>query len=81
MAKPANRKTKRAEPAATANGSMTSGSNGSAAVTDADVARLAYDLYLARGGEPGHDVEDWLQAERDLRGAVEGLMQDRQSAS
>jgi DUF2934 family protein len=39
-------------------------------VTDADVARRAYDLYLARGCESGHDVEDWLQAERDLRGAV-----------
>lgn len=81
MAKPANSKTKRAEAPASANGATTSGSNGSAAVTDADVARRAYDLYLARGGEPGHDVEDWLQAERDLRGAVEGLMQDRQRAS
>ena len=32
-----------------------------------DVARRAYDFYLARGCEPGHDVEDWLQAERELR--------------
>lgn len=32
-----------------------------------DIARRAYDLYLARGGEPGHDVDDWLQAERELR--------------
>jgi len=32
-----------------------------------DIARRAYDLYLTRGGEPGHDVEDWLQAERELR--------------
>ena len=39
------------------------------AVTDADVARRAYDVYLARGQEDGHDVEDWLQAERELRGA------------
>lgn len=35
--------------------------------TDADVARRAYDLYLARGREDGHDVEDWLEAERELR--------------
>ena len=81
MAKPANSKTKRAEAAAAAHGATTSGPNGSAPVTDADVARRAYDLYLARGGEPGHDVEDWLQAERDLRGAVGGLIQDRQRAS
>jgi hypothetical protein len=32
-----------------------------------DIARRAYDLYLARGREDGHDVEDWLQAERELR--------------
>jgi hypothetical protein len=39
-----------------------------ATVTTGDIARRAYDLYLARGREHGHDVEDWLQAERDLRG-------------
>ncbi len=33
------------------------------------VARHAYDLYLARGCAPGHDVEDWLQAERELQAA------------
>jgi hypothetical protein len=26
----------------------------------------AYDLYLERGSDPGHDFEDWLQAEREL---------------
>jgi hypothetical protein len=39
-------------------------------VTDSDVARRAYELYLARGGEHGHDFEDWLQAERELRDMV-----------
>lgn len=38
-------------------------------VNGGGVARRAYDLYLARGREPGHDVEDWLQAERELQGA------------
>jgi DUF2934 family protein len=38
-----------------------------ATISDRDVARRAYDLYLARGCERGHDVEDWLQAERELR--------------
>jgi Protein of unknown function (DUF2934) len=32
-----------------------------------DIARRAYELYEARGGEPGHDVDDWLRAERELR--------------
>ena len=36
-------------------------------VTNSDVARRAYDLYLARGCEHGHDVDDWLQAEHELR--------------
>jgi hypothetical protein len=36
-------------------------------ISENDIARRAYDLYLARGGEPGHDVDDWLQAERELQ--------------
>jgi hypothetical protein len=38
-----------------------------ASVIDNDVARRAYDLYLARGREHGHDVDDWIQAQRELR--------------
>ena len=37
-------------------------------LTDADIARRAFELYCARGGKDGHDLEDWLQAERELRG-------------
>jgi Protein of unknown function (DUF2934) len=33
-----------------------------------DIAARSYELYLARGGEPGHAEEDWLQAERELSG-------------
>jgi hypothetical protein len=32
-----------------------------------DIARRSYELFLASGGTHGHDVEHWLQAERDLR--------------
>jgi hypothetical protein len=39
-------------------------------VTDDDVPRRAYELYCARGFEDGRDVDDWLDAERDLRGAA-----------
>jgi DUF2934 family protein len=31
-----------------------------------DVAQRAYELFLARGRVDGHDVEDWLEAERQL---------------
>ena len=39
-------------------------------VTDSDVARRAYELYRERGGKHGHDLDDWLQAERELRDLV-----------
>jgi DUF2934 family protein len=26
----------------------------------------AYQIYLERGGQPGHDMDDWLQAEYEL---------------
>lgn len=32
-----------------------------------DVARVAYELFLQRGGVHGHDQEDWLKAERIVR--------------
>ena len=41
-----------------------------ATMTDRDIARCAYDLYLTRACEHGHDVDDWLRAERELRGTV-----------
>ena len=42
-------------------------------ITDAEIACRAYDLYLARGCEDGHDVADWLQAERELNGSTRAL--------
>ena len=32
------------------------------------IAARAYELYLARGGADGRDLDDWLQAEQELRG-------------
>jgi hypothetical protein len=37
------------------------------AASEHNVACHAYDLYLARACEHGHDVEDWLQAEQELQ--------------
>ena len=31
-----------------------------------EIAERAYQIFLARGGEPGHDLDDWLQAESEL---------------
>lgn len=33
------------------------------------IAARAYALYCQRGGEHGRDLEDWLQAERELADA------------
>lgn len=30
----------------------------------------AHEIYLTRGGEPGHELDDWLQAEREIMGWV-----------
>jgi len=32
------------------------------------IERRAYELYLERGGSHGNDWEDWLAAEREIRG-------------
>jgi hypothetical protein len=34
--------------------------------TSSDIAARAFALYCERGGQDGHDVEDWLQAEREI---------------
>lgn len=31
------------------------------------IAERAYEFYLARGETPGHDMDDWLRAEAELR--------------
>ena len=31
------------------------------------VRRRAYQLFVERGGQPGHEVEDWLRAEREIK--------------
>jgi hypothetical protein len=38
---------------------------------DEEIRRRAYEIYLERGEQPGRDLDDWLQAERELeRGAL-----------
>ena len=34
---------------------------------EADIRARAYQLFLARGAEPGRELEDWLEAERELQ--------------
>jgi hypothetical protein len=36
-----------------------------------DVSRRAYEIFLERGATHGADLDDWLRAERELRGRNE----------
>jgi hypothetical protein len=45
------------------------------------VARRAYERYEARGREDGRDIEDWLEAERELRRSSSPIDTARASAS
>ena len=37
---------------------------------DEEIRRRAYQIYLERGEQPGRDLDDWLQAERELEHGV-----------
>jgi Protein of unknown function (DUF2934) len=38
--------------------------------TQEQIALRAYHIYLKRGGAPGNEFEDWMQAERELLGEI-----------
>jgi hypothetical protein len=31
------------------------------------IQKRAYEIYVARGGEPGREMEDWLKAESEIK--------------
>ena len=39
--------------------------------TQEEIALRAYHIYLERGGIPGNELEDWIEAERQLVGENE----------
>lgn len=46
---------------------MTTTTSRTLSLSHDEIARQAYMLYEKRGGEPGHEMEDWLQAEASLK--------------
>ena len=52
----------------TGEGWMGKNTSGSRYPTNHEVAQRAYRLYEARGRVDGRDLEDWLRAEKELRG-------------
>ena len=43
------------------------GVNDASGATDEAIAHRAYELYQARGGSDGADMDDWLRAEQELQ--------------
>ena len=35
---------------------------------EGEIRRRAYELFEARGREEGHELQDWLRAEEEIRG-------------
>jgi len=35
-----------------------------------EIRDRAHEIYLERGGQPGGEMDDWLQAERELEGRM-----------
>ena len=64
LAKPQHKTSQPAvRPDAPKSGQQVTGEN----VPFAEIQEEAYSLFLARGGEHGHDLEDWLAAEALVR--------------
>ena len=40
------------------------------AINHDEIRRRAYEIYLVRGGVPGSELEDWLQAESEFESAA-----------
>jgi hypothetical protein len=47
---------------------------------DEEIRRRAYLIYIERGEQPGRELDDWLQAERQLEGEM-SLNPERRSAT
>jgi len=47
-------------------------------ISTAEIARKAYELYCARGGQNGSELDDWLRAEREL---LNGVAEPRKRSS
>jgi Protein of unknown function (DUF2934) len=43
---------------------------GKDAALEKEIRRRAYEIYLARGEQPGSELDDWFRAERELDAKV-----------
>jgi hypothetical protein len=69
MAKSTPRKNRIKEAVSTASDRASTSQAHRQARSHPDIARRAFEIYCERGGHHGHDLDDWLQAEHELRDA------------
>jgi hypothetical protein len=43
-----------------------------APIAEDRIRQRAYEIHQARGGAPGHELDDWLQAERETKSGKDG---------
>jgi hypothetical protein len=53
----------------------TGGAMATNAAREEDIRRRAYEIFLERGEEPGHELDDWLRAERELEDTMRSRAQ------
>jgi hypothetical protein len=46
---------------------VVAGENKEPSPTPAEIGRRAFEIFLERGSVHGHDLDDWLQAEHELK--------------
>ena len=73
MAKARNQTTLNTPPS----GPQDSGDTTAATIDRERIANRAYERYMARGGADGQDLEDWLEAERELEREHRTVDRDR----
>lgn len=73
MAKARNQTTVNTPPSAP----QDSGDTTAATIDRERIANRAYERYMARGGADGQDLEDWLEAERELEREHRTVDRDR----
>lgn len=52
---------------------------GSLELTEEYIRLRAYQIYEERGRQDGHDMDDWLQAEKDIFGRKDDTSQDEKA--
>jgi hypothetical protein len=58
------------EPQATSTQAETAEASVGNSTRDEEIRRRAYEIYLERGEQPGREIDDWLEAERELKGGA-----------